>query len=59
LKPTRIEIVRTPDDPVLNVGDTMPIKEGVNGIVVARYLRNENKEVVYIVEPTDANIAQQ
>jgi hypothetical protein len=55
LKAARIEIVRTPDDQVFNVGDTMPIKEGVNGIVLARYLRNQNKEVVfvYIVEPKE------
>ena len=48
----RQTVVRRPDEPILEVGDTVSIKEGVVGVVLARFVPSGPKrnEVRYIVE---------
>jgi hypothetical protein len=49
---SRRTITRRTDEPKLEPGDTVPIKEGVFGVVLARYTPSGDKqnEVHYIVE---------
>lgn len=50
-EPPRRTITRRSDEPKLEIGDVVSIKEGVVGIVRARYLRSDKTgEVHYIVE---------
>ena len=51
-EPTRQTIVRRADEPKMELGDTIPIKEGEVGVVLARFIRSgdELKKVHYIVE---------
>ena len=54
----RQTVVRRPDEPRLEIGDTVSIKEGVVGVVLARFVPSglKRNEVHYIVEirPDDA-----
>ncbi len=44
-------LIRRSDEPKLEVGDTVPIKEGVVGVVLARFTPSgEGNKVHYIVE---------
>ena len=51
-EPTRHTIIRQSDEPKLEIGETVPVKEGVVGVVIARYVPSDPKsdEVHYIVE---------
>ena len=50
-EPQRQTITRHPDEPKLKIGETVSIKEGVLGLVLARYTpRHEQNEICYIVE---------
>jgi hypothetical protein len=50
-EPPRRTITRRSDEPKLEIGEIIPIKEGVIGIVHARYVpSNKADEVHYIVE---------
>ena len=48
----RQTLIRRPDEPKLEVGDTVPIKEGMVGVVLARFTPSGERgnEVHYIVE---------
>jgi hypothetical protein len=48
----RHTLIRRPGEPKLEVGDTVPIKEGVVGVVLARFTPSGERinEVRYIVE---------
>jgi len=48
----RRTITRRSDEPKLEIGDTVPVKEGVVGVVLARYTHSGDRrnEVHYIVE---------
>jgi len=46
----RQTIKRRPDEPKLEIGQTVPMGEGVVGAVLARYMRPGKDEVYYIVE---------
>ncbi|HEX3742797.1 MAG TPA: hypothetical protein VHW09_02660 [Bryobacteraceae bacterium] len=41
-----------PDEPKVEIGDSIPVKEGVIGVVIARYTLSgdERNEVSYVVE---------
>jgi hypothetical protein len=45
-------VTRRADEPELEIGDKIPIEEGVIGVVLARYTRSSDarNEVHYIVE---------
>jgi hypothetical protein len=50
---TRQILIRHSDEPKLEIGDTVLIKEGVVGVVLARFIRSgerRSNEVHYIVE---------
>ena len=49
---TRRTIIRRSDEPKLEIGDNVPTKEGVAGVVLARFIPSGEKrnEVHYIVE---------
>lgn len=49
---TRHTLIRRSDEPKLEVGDTVEIKEGVVGVVLARFIFSGGKpdETHYIVE---------
>jgi hypothetical protein len=51
-EPRHQTITRHSDEPKLEIGDVVQIKEGVGGVVVARYTTSadENQDVHYIVE---------
>lgn len=50
-EPTRQTIKRSLDEPKLEIGDTISIREGVNAVVVARYNpAGEENQICYIVE---------
>ena len=50
-EPTRHTIIRRHDEPRLEIGATVQIKEGVFGVVLARYVRPTCwNEVHYVVE---------
>jgi hypothetical protein len=50
-EPTRQTIKRSLDDPKLEIGDKIPIKEGVVAVVLARYIpAGEENQICYIVE---------
>ena len=50
-EPSRQTIKRRSDEPKFEIGDTIPIKDGVTGVVLARYQPpGGQKEVCYIVE---------
>jgi len=53
-EPTRQTVIRRSDEPKLEIGDTVLIKEGVVGVVLAGFVpsRVECNEVHYIVELT-------
>ena len=53
-EPTRQTLIRRSDEPKLEIGDTVPIKEGVAGVVLARFTPSgeTRNEVHYIVELT-------
>jgi hypothetical protein len=48
----RQTLIRRPDEPKLEVGNTVLIKEGVVGVVLARFIHSgeRSNEVHYIVE---------
>ena len=47
----RQTITRRSDEPRIAIGDTISIKEGVIGVVLARYAsRSEQNEIHYVVE---------
>jgi hypothetical protein len=55
--PVRQTLKRHSDEPKLEIGSTVPIKEGVVGVVLARFIPSGEKvrnEVHYIVELTPA-----
>jgi hypothetical protein len=56
-EPTQQTVIRRSDEPKLEVGDTVSIKEGVVGVVLARYVPSGTKsnEVHYIVEVRPAD----
>ena len=57
-EPQRRTITRRSDEPQLEIGDTVPIYEGVVGVVLARYVRSGKLgEVHYIVELRDDEAA--
>ena len=49
---TRQTLIRHSDEPKLEIGDSVPIKDGVVGVVVARFAPSgeRRKEVHYVVE---------
>jgi hypothetical protein len=49
---SRQTITRRSDEPKLKIGESVPVKEGVIGVVVARYTPSgdNRNEVHYIVE---------
>jgi hypothetical protein len=48
---TRQTITRRADEPRIAIGDSIPIKEGVIGVVLARYTPSDRQnQVHYIVE---------
>jgi hypothetical protein len=48
--PHRI-VTRRADEPRLEIGDTIPLEEGVVGVVVARYIPSgRQNQVCYVVE---------
>jgi hypothetical protein len=49
---SRQTITRRPDEPKLEIGDTVPVKDGVVGVVLARFTPSGDRknEVHYIVE---------
>ena len=51
-EPQRQIIVRGPDEPRLELGDIVGVKEGVVGVVLARFIRSGEvrNEIHYIVE---------
>ena len=51
-EPTRQTIVRRSDEPKLELGDVVPVKDGKVGVVLARFTRSgeELNKVHYIVE---------
>lgn len=51
-EPTRHTIIRRSDEPMLEIGETVSVKEGVVGVVVARFVPSgpKSNEVHYIVE---------
>ena len=58
-EPPRETVVRRSDEPTLEMGDTVLVKEGVVGVVLARFVpsRAGPNEVHYIVElrPVDTD----
>lgn len=61
-EPTRQTLIRRSDEPKLEIGDTVLVKEGVAGVVVARFTPSgeSRNEVHYIVElkPADAGFSK-
>jgi hypothetical protein len=57
---SRQTITRRPDEPKFEIGDTVPVKEGVVGVVLARYMPSGDgrNEVHYIVELRSNESAQ-
>jgi hypothetical protein len=52
-EPPHRTITRRPDEPKLEIGDLGSIKEGVVGVVLARYVPSDRTdEVRYIVKET-------
>lgn len=50
-EPSRQTIRRRLDDPKLEVGETISLKDDANGVVIARYIPSgRSDEVCYIVE---------
>jgi hypothetical protein len=51
-EPTRQTLIRRSDEPKLEIGDSVPIKDGVVGVVVARFTPSGEScnEVHYVVE---------
>lgn len=51
-EPTRQTLRRRSDEPKLEIGDTVPIRDGVVGVVVARFAPSGERrnEVHYVVE---------
>jgi uncharacterized protein involved in tellurium resistance len=51
-EPTRQTLIRRSDQPTLEIGDAVPIKDGVVGVVVARFAPSgeRHNEVHYVVE---------
>ena len=51
-EPTRQTLIRRSDEPKLEIGDSVPIKDGVVGVVVARFIPSGEScnEVHYVVE---------
>jgi len=51
-EPQRQTLKRRPDEPKLEIGDVVPIKEGVVGVVLAWFIPSgdESREVHYVVE---------
>lgn len=48
---THRTVTRRADEPRLEIGDKIPIEEGVVGVVLARYiLSGKQKQVCYVVE---------
>jgi uncharacterized protein involved in tellurium resistance len=52
MEPTRQTLRRRSDEPTLEIGDTVPIRDGVVGVVVARFAPSGERrnEVHYVVE---------
>ena len=51
VKESRHTVVRRSDEPKLEVGDSIPVREGVTGIVLARFAPSgKPTEVHYLVE---------
>ena len=51
-KPVNIEVFRSRDEPGLQIGQTIPIKEGFVGVVLARFIPRSDPTIIgYIVEP--------
>jgi len=51
-EPSRQTVIRRSDEPKLEIGDTILIREGVVGVVVARFAPSGERrnEVHYVVE---------
>ena len=49
---TRQTVIRSSDEPKLEIDDSLPIKDGVVGVVIARFAPSgeRNNEVHYVVE---------
>ena len=47
---SRHTVVRRSDEPRLDIGDSMAVREGVTGTVIARFTRSGSSDVHYIVE---------
>jgi hypothetical protein len=49
---TRQTLIRSSDEPKLELGDSVPIKDGVVGVVIARFAFSGEKrnEVHYVLE---------
>ncbi len=51
-KPTRFEVVRDVNDPPLSLGETVEIREGLSGTIIAQYVSaDDHTKAKYIVEP--------
>lgn len=51
-KPVRIEVFRSMDEPRLQLGETIPVKEGFVGVVLASFTpQSDPSKVGYIVGP--------
>jgi len=48
---TRVQVFRRADEPRLNIGDAMEIRDGVKGMVIARFApSSDHTKIGYIVE---------
>ena len=55
----RQTIKRRPDEPKLEIGQTVPMGEGIVGVVLARYTRAGKNEVYYVVESRNVKTARE
>jgi hypothetical protein len=57
-EPTRQTVIRRFDEPKLEIGDAVSIREGVAGVVLARFVPTSvvRNEVHYIVELKQSDI---
>jgi hypothetical protein len=60
-EPTRHTVIRRSDEPKLEIGDTVSIREGVVGVVLTRYIpsgtKSENVHYIVEIRPADGEKA--
>jgi len=49
-EPSRRTVVRKSDEPRLEIGESICVKDGVLGIILARFVPSNSSDVHYIVE---------